>query len=213
MNAHTSTPFALASAEAAALAAEIKQRWRNGDSPPDVAAALDAHPELVRFKSAVIDLAYEDYCLREELGFPPDPEQFCAGLPAFQSGVQSVVLAHRLLADRPDLLAANADPWPETGDEVEGVQLVAELGRGGFALALPGVREGDLPAVRAQVIRPAGGRSPNSRATEPPEHHPRSLDPAGRGADRDLPAALRGDDPGRRGGRFAASNRRPRPPS
>ena len=56
-------------------AEEIKAGWRAGGRP-DAAAALRDHPSLARFKSIVVDLAYEEFCLREEAGAAPDHGAF-----------------------------------------------------------------------------------------------------------------------------------------
>src|SRR5262245_42801102 len=82
----------------------IKEAWRAGE-PPDVVAVLRDHPDLLRHRSFVIDLAYEEYCLRDEAGNPPDPDRFCQSLPAYRSQLREVIWGHRQLADHPELLS------------------------------------------------------------------------------------------------------------
>ena len=61
----------------------LKLAWRTG-APPDSAGVLREHPELLRHRSLALDLAYEEYCVREVVGHPPDLPSFCRQFPAFQ---------------------------------------------------------------------------------------------------------------------------------
>jgi serine/threonine protein kinase len=119
---------------ARALAAELKRRWRRG-APPDAAAALIEHPDLVHHKSVVVELAYEEYLLREEAGSAPDHGAFADRFPAFRGSIRNMLDAHRLLVERPELLDPGAGAWPEVGAKFEGLELLAELGRGTFGRA------------------------------------------------------------------------------
>src|SRR5690242_9451981 len=116
------------------LASALKRAWRDG-AAPDVLGALRDHPELLRHRTLVVDLAYEEYCLREEAGRPPPTESFCRDLPAFRSDVREVIRGHRALVDHPELLDPVAVRWPEPGEAFEGFRVVRELGRGAFARA------------------------------------------------------------------------------
>lgn len=116
------------------LVAALKQAWRAGGEP-DAAAVVRDHPELLAHKSLVIDLAYEEYCLREEAGRPAHPDTFCRALPAYRSQVREVIRGHRELAAHPELFAEAVPDWPGPGDEVGGVTVECELGRGAFARA------------------------------------------------------------------------------
>ena len=100
------------------LAERIKAQWRAGGTP-DAAAAVDAHPELASNRSVVIDLAYEEYLLRECAGAPPDPARFAQAFPDFQASVQDLLEAHCLLMAQPELLEAPAAEWPAVGPEPE----------------------------------------------------------------------------------------------
>src|SRR5262245_3016310 len=125
-----STQVVAAPTDVATLVDELKIAWRSGQTP-NAAAAIRDFPSLLRYRSLFIDLAYEEYCLREEAGETPDAESFCAALPAFRSQMREVIRGHRELADHPEILAAV--PWPIVGDELDGMPLVRELGRGAFA--------------------------------------------------------------------------------
>jgi eukaryotic-like serine/threonine-protein kinase len=116
------------------LVQALKQAWREG-TRPDASAALQEHQSLLKHRSLVVDLAYEEYCLREEAGATPDTESFCRKLPAFQSEVREVLRGHRVLADHPELFDRVDVAWPAPGDQYEGYTVVRELGRGAFARA------------------------------------------------------------------------------
>ena len=111
----------------------IKADWGRGETP-DAAAALASHPEFLADKSAVLDLAYEEYCLRAEAGETPETETFCARFPAYRSSLRRLLTAHAFLALNSERLGA-APPvrWPEPGERRGDLTLVRELGRGAFA--------------------------------------------------------------------------------
>src|SRR5262245_32262433 len=89
-----------------ALVESLKGAWRAGGAPPDAPGAIREHPDLLRHRSLVVDLAYEEYCLREEAGAAPEPDAFCGRFPAFRSQIREVIRGHCLLADHPELLDA-----------------------------------------------------------------------------------------------------------
>lgn len=115
------------------LASEIKDLWKQGREP-DAQAALSHYPELRHDKSAVLDLAYEEYCQRLEAGTPPDPDEFCERFPSFRASLRRLIEAHRFLEENSHLLAGGQPArWPEPGETFLGFELVRELGRGAFA--------------------------------------------------------------------------------
>jgi serine/threonine protein kinase len=142
---------------AAELAADIKRRWREGIADPDAAAALAEHRDLTGFRSVAIDLAYEEYCLREEAGDAPDAGRFCGRFPtALRASLRKVIDAHRLVADHPELLAPQPVEWPAAGEAFEGLELVGELGRGAFGRAYAAY---DPQTGRPCVLKLSAGRS------------------------------------------------------
>ncbi len=150
---HVRTP----SQVAAELAADIKRRWRKGVADPDAAAALAEHRDLTGFRSVAIDLAYEEYCLREEAGDAPDAGRFCGRFPtALRASLRKVIDAHRLVADHPELLAPQPVEWPAAGETFEGLELVGELGRGTFGRAYAAF---DPQTGRPCVLKLSAGRS------------------------------------------------------
>src|SRR5947209_11598528 len=120
----------------AAVVGTLKRAWREGN-PPDAAGALRDHPTLLKYRTLVVDLAYEEYCLREEAGRVPDAESFCRALPAFRSAVREVIRGHRALVDHPELFDRVEVRWPAPGAAFAGFTGGRELGRGAFARAFP----------------------------------------------------------------------------
>src|SRR5262249_11565478 len=114
-------------------ASAIKDSWCRG-ADPDAAAALALRPELWDDKSVVLDLAYEEYCLRADAGTAPDPDSFCARFPPYRSSLHRLLAAHQFLAANSELLGpAPAAQWPEPGERWGDFALARELGRGAFA--------------------------------------------------------------------------------
>jgi serine/threonine protein kinase len=150
----------------AGLASDIKSRWFHGE-PPDAAGALERHPELKDDKSAVVELALEEYCLRRQRGEALDPEEFSSRFPGFQSSLLTVLLSDGMLAlsgsvlaDEP--LSAPPEYWPAPGEKFAAgrLTLLRELGRGTFArvyLAVEGPT-GDRP-VAVKLTREGGGEA------------------------------------------------------
>jgi serine/threonine protein kinase len=115
------------------LPSEVQAILEEG-GPVDARALLCRHPELWANKSAVLDLAYEEYCQRQEGGAPPDPDEFCDRFPVFQTSLRHLIQAHRLVEDNAPLLAADEPVcWPTPGDALLGFVLRSELGHGAFA--------------------------------------------------------------------------------
>src|SRR5437764_9362960 len=74
----------------------LQQLIQEGGSagPLDARQVLLQHPSLCRSKSAVLDLAYEEYCGRVEAGEDIDVEQFARRFSAFQSSLIRQLEAH-----------------------------------------------------------------------------------------------------------------------
>jgi tRNA A-37 threonylcarbamoyl transferase component Bud32 len=114
--------------------------WRQTRTP-DAAGFLAHHPDLASDRSAVLYLAYEDFCLRENAGEfergECDLETFVARFPTPRRQVRMLHL-HLFAGANADLLAELSDStreavWPEAGQTFLGFHLVRELGRGSFA--------------------------------------------------------------------------------
>jgi serine/threonine protein kinase len=115
------------------LASEINNLWQ-ARTPDPARAVLARHPDLAADKSLVLDLAYEEYCLRLKDGEAPDPDAFCEGFPAYQTSLRRLIAMHHFLEGKPSLLReVPVTPWPEVGQTFLGFALQRELGRGAFA--------------------------------------------------------------------------------
>lgn len=113
------------------LVSAIKSQWQRGE-PADARGVLAQYPQLGSDKSAVLDLAYEEYCLREQAGASPDPDEFCERFPPYKTSLRRLIAAHHCMgavAPADDVLVS----WPEEGDSFLGFALRHELGRGAFA--------------------------------------------------------------------------------
>ena len=103
--------------------------------PDDVRALLDGNPQLRADRTAVLDLAFDEYCRLAEAGQAPDPEEYCARFPTFGHSLLQAILAQEYLEANPSLLEEKRDttPWPVPGETFLGFRLLRELGRGAFA--------------------------------------------------------------------------------
>jgi serine/threonine protein kinase len=114
---------------------EILDRWRDGD-PPDACAVLREYPQLRNHHSLAVDLAYEEYCLREESGESLNPRQFCARFSQLQHSLARMLDLHQALhstAMGQNLAARDNVDWPRIGERWLDWLLVEEIGRGAFS--------------------------------------------------------------------------------
>jgi serine/threonine protein kinase len=110
------------------LVGAIKAEWEAG-KPPDAAAALAAHPELAEKKNIVVELAYEEFCRREELGEQIDVERFCARFERYRASVERRLEVHQGIEQEFD--AAEPDEsWPSPPQNFCGFELLDEIGKG-----------------------------------------------------------------------------------
>jgi serine/threonine protein kinase len=115
------------------LVSDFKALWAQSASA-DAREFLSAYPELNQDQSLVLDLAYEEYCLRRDAGAAPDPDEFCRRFPLVKTSLRELIETHRLLAESISLSAGGLPTdWPQTGDHLLGFTLERELGRGAFA--------------------------------------------------------------------------------
>ena len=74
----------------------IKAAWEAGQ-PPDAVAALAAHPVLAENKRVVVELAYEEFCRREESGEQIDVERFCERFAEHRTSVYRRLQVHQFV--------------------------------------------------------------------------------------------------------------------
>jgi serine/threonine protein kinase len=108
-------------------------RWRRG-ARPDTNEVLAEHPELFAAKSLLLDLALEEYTLRQAAGEPVRRSTFCDRFPAFRQSLARLLEVHELLDRCPPLdEAQTAFRWPVAGETFLGYELLEPLGVGGLA--------------------------------------------------------------------------------
>jgi serine/threonine protein kinase/Tfp pilus assembly protein PilF len=139
-------------------AAAIRTSWQDGGQPPDAREALEQDPALRSEKSIVLDLAYEEFWLRQNAGERIDVESFCDRFPTYRASLQRLLAVHQFFDGAPSLLndvpppllsatfklhdpqaTAQQKPpaaparWPLPGEKLGEFTLLEELGRGSFA--------------------------------------------------------------------------------
>lgn len=103
-------------------------------APLDTRAALAAHPELTNHKSALMELAYEEFCQCDELGMPVEPAEFAARFPTITRSLLHQIEVHRLVEGENAARGAAAPPaWPGPGTVWLNFEVLEELGRGAFS--------------------------------------------------------------------------------
>jgi len=117
---------------AALVKADLQCRYARGQRPA-VADYLDRFPALRDERDRVVSLVYEEYCLREERGEPPDPGRFCERYEPWRDSLESQLRYHRLLSQ----VAGNPAPrprFPSPGEHFASrFRLGPILGKGGDA--------------------------------------------------------------------------------
>jgi serine/threonine protein kinase/Flp pilus assembly protein TadD len=106
------------------LVAQILKRWEQGGRP-DALAALAEHPGLAEHPSAVVDLAYEEFCRRRAAGERLDPDAFAARFPVCGQTVRGLIATHAV--------AERHAAWPRPGENFRGYEVLRPLGSGAFA--------------------------------------------------------------------------------
>jgi serine/threonine protein kinase len=108
----------------ARLAQGMVERWHCGERP-FVEDVLAEHKELLRRMDVVLDLVYEEICLRSENGAPASPEEYHCRFPLWIDELNAIFACHNLL----DIRSA-APRFPAVGESLGEFRLLAVLGRG-----------------------------------------------------------------------------------
>src|SRR5437588_5674267 len=128
---------------AAALVAEMIERWRQGERPlPE--DFLARHPQLWEYPEAAADLIYEELCLRQEHSLDLPLEQVLRRFPQWRPQLEVLFDCQRLLGPR-----RPAPQFPTAGECLGDFLLLAELGRGaqGRVFLATQFSLGDRPVV------------------------------------------------------------------
>ena len=119
--------------DARRICADVIKEWPD-DSAFDTSSVLKSHPELRSHKSVVVDLAFEEYTRRRELGEDLTPTEFASRFPTIQKSLVKQLQVCDFLFDNslvPPTLAETV--WPEAGSTFLNFKLLTEIGRGSFS--------------------------------------------------------------------------------
>jgi hypothetical protein len=145
-------PGASPMALAALIEADLRHRFDRGERPA-VADYLDRFPELREEAERVVSLVYEEYCLLEERGERPDPDEFCTRYAPWQDSLQSQLRYHRVLSQA---VTPSALPrFPELGERFGTFRLRSILGQGGAARVYL-AQDDDLGGAFTAIVVAAG---------------------------------------------------------
>jgi serine/threonine protein kinase/Flp pilus assembly protein TadD len=98
-----------------------------------MAFLIASHPELCQFRSIVLDLAYEEFCLRRRAGEELSAEEFSGRFPSYERSLYFLIEVNELLDQESGLSErVNAIAWPEPGSRFLGFEVIGEIGRGAF---------------------------------------------------------------------------------
>ncbi len=112
----------------------VISRWRTKGVAPNAVAELERHPHWRGRKSVVVELAFEEFCLRKEAGENLDAGTFATRFPNYQQSVAKAIQTLQYLEEADVRQAAGAGAgWPQVGERINQFLLLENLGRGTFA--------------------------------------------------------------------------------
>ena len=76
-----------------------RRRWRAGDYKL-VEDYLRKYPEILAHPEALLDFIYGEYCLREESGEAPQPEEYFERFPGFAARLRPLLELHQAMTPR-----------------------------------------------------------------------------------------------------------------
>ncbi|MCA9084807.1 MAG: serine/threonine protein kinase [Planctomycetaceae bacterium] len=123
----------LSAAEARDLVESLIQK--SGDvSQFSANRILESNPDLKLYPSCVIDLAYEEYCRRRELGREFAPTQFVRQFEGYEQSLYRIIEFDQVVHDHPSLIEdIPEERWPRVGHEFCRFRLIEEIGRGALS--------------------------------------------------------------------------------
>ncbi len=142
------------------LVKEMNARWENGERVT-VEELLAEHVALRTNAEAVIELVYEELCLRERTGDQQPPERILARFPQWRDELQMLLDCHEAFHE----LVAEPD-FPPPGEAFGEFHLLSELGRGaeGRVYLAAQASLADRPVVLKLIRRRSGEHLSLARA-------------------------------------------------
>jgi serine/threonine protein kinase/Tfp pilus assembly protein PilF len=125
------------------------------DATFDAQEFLDNHPEFAGQKSAILDIVYEEFCRRREMGQEVDPRQLAARFPTIARSFLRLVEVDLFLNQESGTPLTAGANWPDIGQSWLEFQLLEELGRGAFSrvyLARDQTLGGRLAVIKATPL-------------------------------------------------------------
>jgi serine/threonine protein kinase len=111
------------------LKEELRARYLR-DERPVAREYLERFPRLCEDSDLAVSLIYEEFCLLEEAGDRPDPEEFCRRYLRWRDSLSLQLRVHRKLSEAVGCIRTPA-PLPRPGDCFHGFRIHSILGRGG----------------------------------------------------------------------------------
>jgi serine/threonine protein kinase len=126
----------------ALLAEQMAEGWHKGQRP-GAEVFLDRHPELWQAPAAVMDLLYEEICLRHEHAAPIDRQELAQRFPRWQQQLDFLLGCFNTLE------APRSARFPAAGETLGDFKLLSELGQGGSGRVFLATQSslGDRPVV------------------------------------------------------------------
>jgi WD40 repeat protein len=149
------------------LAVDQRERWQAGEKVPVEAYRQRFLALLVR-DDDLLDLVYHEFLLREELGERPCPQEYEARFPHLAAQFR-LQLAFRCAVDAPSagaapstvLPGAPSSPSPLRWPEIAGLEIIAELGRGGMGVVYQAWQPDLNRFVAVKMILAGRGANPS----------------------------------------------------
>ncbi len=113
-------------------ASQIIDAWWDG-ATADAEAAIAEHTGFSDSRSAILALAYGEYCVKEARGTPVDADAFCERFPRIRSSLFRRIEVHEFIDSHASFIAEEKPEWPQEGETVSGFRLLDKLGEGGLS--------------------------------------------------------------------------------